>query len=264
MQPLLLLLAFHLLPGAIAEEIIGGHEAQPHSRPYMAFVVLRRDGMWKRCSGFLVEEDIVLTAAHCWGSPMSVILGAHDIGLQEKTQQEIPVNKAIPHPKYNNVSLKNDIMILQMNTKAQLTAAVGLLSLPGESDHVRPGQMCSVAGWGRISENETTSKLHELVLIIQGDFQCERHVLDYDKTTELCAGDPQKQMCPSLNFVSCDEFHWTVASTGALVDLYNPHNRYQAVVGVNIPVTTHEPTYFLLDRNKCWEQEETKKEAGLK
>ncbi|XP_006903129.1 PREDICTED: granzyme H-like [Elephantulus edwardii] len=197
MQPLLLLLAFHLLPGSIAEEIIGGHEARPHSHPFMAYVVLFQDGEWKRCSGFLVEEDIVLTAAHCWGSLMTVILGAHDIVLQEKTRQNIDVKKAIPHPKYNNMTDINDIMILQLDTKAQLTAAVGLIRLPGESDHVRPGQVCSVAGWGNISVNEQTSKLHEVDLVIQEDFQCESRVLDYDRTTELCVGDPQKKMCSS-------------------------------------------------------------------
>ncbi|XP_006903123.1 PREDICTED: granzyme H-like [Elephantulus edwardii] len=111
MQPLLLLLAYHLLPGTVGEEIIGGHEAQPHSRPYMALVVFLRDGNVKICGGFLVEEDIVLTAAHCWASPMNVILGVHDIYLQENTQQNIRVKKAIPHP--NNVCFRNDIMILQ-------------------------------------------------------------------------------------------------------------------------------------------------------
>ncbi|XP_006903125.1 PREDICTED: granzyme H-like [Elephantulus edwardii] len=195
MQPLLLLLAFHLLPGSTAEEIIGGHEAQPHSRPYMALVELLHDGKWRMCGGFLVEEDIVLTIAHDPGSPVNVILGAHDIDLQENTQQKIPVKKAIPYPIFINGSGSNDIMILQLKTKAQLTAAVGLLPLPGESDQVRPGQVCSVAGWGRITVNETTSKLHEVDLIIQEHFQCERHFRNYDRISQLCVGDPQKQKC---------------------------------------------------------------------
>ncbi|XP_006903218.1 PREDICTED: granzyme H-like [Elephantulus edwardii] len=194
MHPLLLLLAFHLLPETIAEEIIGGHEAQPHSRPYMALVELLHDDKLKRCSGFLVEEDIVLTAAHCWGSPMNVILGAHDIKLQEKTQQGIPVKRAIPHPNFNNGSGRNDIMMLQLNMKAQLTTAVGLLPLPGESDHVRPGQVCSVAGWGNISENKQTTKLHEADLIIQGHFQCACRFRYYYRTSQLCVGDPQKMI----------------------------------------------------------------------
>ncbi|XP_006903220.1 PREDICTED: granzyme H-like [Elephantulus edwardii] len=185
-----------LIRGTI-KEIIGGHEAQPHSRPYMVIVALFQDGEWKRCGGFLVEEDIVLTAAHCWGSPMDVFLGVHDILLEENTWQNIDVKKAIPHPKYSNKTDNNDIMILQLDTKAQLTAAVGLIRLPGESDHVRPGQVCSLAGWGNISDSERTTKLHEVDLVIQEDFQCESREPDYDRTTELCVGDPEKKMCSS-------------------------------------------------------------------
>ncbi|XP_006903126.1 PREDICTED: granzyme H-like [Elephantulus edwardii] len=97
----------------IAEEIIGGHVARRHSRPYMAFVELFHDGKKKTCGGFLVEEDIVMTAAHCLG---------------------------------------------------------------------------------RISENEQTSKLHEVDLTIQGHFQCECRFRNYYRTSQLCVGDPQKMM----------------------------------------------------------------------
>nr|XP_008538754.1 PREDICTED: granzyme B-like isoform X1 [Equus przewalskii] len=68
MQPLLLLLAF-LLPSEPATGIImGGHEAKPHSHPYMAWIQIMDEEMPSRCGGVLVQEDFVLTAAHCWGS----------------------------------------------------------------------------------------------------------------------------------------------------------------------------------------------------
>ncbi|XP_063102168.1 granzyme B-like [Cavia porcellus] len=65
MQLLLLLLVFLLLPRAEAGEIIGGHEAKPHSRTYMAYLKIRLEKSRKICDGFLIQEDFVVTAAHC-------------------------------------------------------------------------------------------------------------------------------------------------------------------------------------------------------
>uniref|UniRef100_A0A8C6EIJ5 Peptidase S1 domain-containing protein n=1 Tax=Microcebus murinus TaxID=30608 RepID=A0A8C6EIJ5_MICMU len=115
MQPLLLLLAFLLPPRAGTEEIMGAHEAKPHSRPYMAFLQIWDQGARERyfCCGSLIQEDFVLTAAHCWGSSINVTLGAHNITEQEKTQQVIPVKRAMRHPAYDSKRFFNDIMLLQ-------------------------------------------------------------------------------------------------------------------------------------------------------
>uniref|UniRef100_A0A8C0IWG6 Peptidase S1 domain-containing protein n=1 Tax=Chelonoidis abingdonii TaxID=106734 RepID=A0A8C0IWG6_CHEAB len=48
-------------------EIIGGQEAKPHSRPYMAYLDIQREDKRILCGGFLVAENFVLTAAHCNG-----------------------------------------------------------------------------------------------------------------------------------------------------------------------------------------------------
>uniref|UniRef100_A0A8C5ZBW9 Peptidase S1 domain-containing protein n=1 Tax=Marmota marmota marmota TaxID=9994 RepID=A0A8C5ZBW9_MARMA len=63
----LLLLAFFLPPKARAGEIIGGHEAKPHSRPYMAYLQFLSQNSLRTCGGFLIREDFVLTAGDSGG-----------------------------------------------------------------------------------------------------------------------------------------------------------------------------------------------------
>lgn len=47
-------------------QIIGGREVVPHSKPYMVLLELHNlGGHNKYCDGFIVNEDFVLTAAHC-------------------------------------------------------------------------------------------------------------------------------------------------------------------------------------------------------
>uniref|UniRef100_A0A5F9D1U6 Granzyme H n=1 Tax=Oryctolagus cuniculus TaxID=9986 RepID=A0A5F9D1U6_RABIT len=144
----LLLLSLSLLPPGTGTEIIGGHEAKPHSRPYMAFVQFLAQSK-KRCSGVLVREDFVLTAAHCLGSSINVTLGAHNIKEQERTQQVIPVRRAIPHKDYNPEDYTNDIMLLQGDSGGPLVCsnvAQGILSY-GQRNRTPPGVFIKVSSF---------------------------------------------------------------------------------------------------------------------
>uniref|UniRef100_A0AC11DER2 Granzyme B n=1 Tax=Ovis aries TaxID=9940 RepID=A0AC11DER2_SHEEP len=192
MQPLLLLVAFLLTPKAKAGEIIGGHEAKPHSRPYMAYLQYWNQDVQSRCGGFLVREDFVLTAAHCHGSSMNVTLGAHNIKQQERTQQVIGVRRAICHPDYNPKNFSNDIMLLKLERKAKQTSAVKPLRLPRAKARVKPGQVCSVAGWGRDSTGSYADTLQEVKLTVQEDRRCEAYLRNYyNHANQLCVGDPK-------------------------------------------------------------------------
>uniref|UniRef100_A0A8C8TKF7 Peptidase S1 domain-containing protein n=1 Tax=Peromyscus maniculatus bairdii TaxID=230844 RepID=A0A8C8TKF7_PERMB len=183
MPPVLILLTLLLPLGAGGEEIIGGHEVKPHSRPYMTFIkYVDANGNRKRCGGFLVRDNFVLTAAHCLGSSMTVTLGAHNIKAQEETQQIIPVEK----------DDSSDIMLLKVRP-ANMTKVVRPLKLPWRKVPVKPGDVCSVAGWGKmVPEGNCADTLQEVELTVQMDQLCEFHYRRYyNKANEICVGDPK-------------------------------------------------------------------------
>ncbi|KAK7795125.1 hypothetical protein U0070_004518, partial [Myodes glareolus] len=178
----------------LSEEIIGGHEVKPHSRPYMAFIALGNDDDGSDvCGGFLVKDNFMLTAAHCWESSIKVTLGAHNRIIQEETQQIIPVAKAIPHPAFNPKDGSNDTMPLKLERKAKMTKAVRPLNLPSSKVHVKPGDVCYVAGWGQLApKGKLPNTLQEVELTVQKDQECESQYPDlYNKAIEMCVGDPK-------------------------------------------------------------------------
>ncbi|KAM9711403.1 mast cell protease 1A-like [Dama dama] len=197
----LLLAVLLLFPTGEAGKIIGGHEAKPHSHPYMAFVEYQVSEDIFFCGGFLVCEDFVLTAAHCLGSSINVTLGAHNIREQERTQQVIPVRRAMLHPWYNDKTWANDIMLLQLAWKADMTDAASPINLPRRWQKVKPGKMCSVAGWGQLEvDMPSADKLQEVDLEVQSEEKCIARFRNYNPITQICAGDPNKRK----NFFSGD------------------------------------------------------------
>ncbi|XP_044216555.1 granzyme G-like [Thunnus albacares] len=144
----MLILALTLDDQVHTGEIIGGHEAVAHSRPYM--VLLEREmpsGKKKHCGGFLLNEDFVMTAAHCQAKSYNVSLGVHN-AQKNDGQQNISVEQAFPHEEYNEAEYKNDIMLLKLHSKAKFSKNVESIALADQSGDSLP-QSCIVSGWGR-------------------------------------------------------------------------------------------------------------------
>ncbi|NXA85274.1 MCT1A protease, partial [Melanocharis versteri] len=166
-------------------QIVGGHEARPHSHPYMAYLKIGREG---GCGGFLVAPDWVMSAAHCMGN-ITVILGAHNIHEPEKTQQVRGVLKYHEHPEYDPEALYNDIMLLQarLTSKATLNDYVQTIPLPKTSSYLRTGTKCTIAGWGLIDDDRATNKLFETKVSIYSRRKCTLFFPHLDSGM-VCAG----------------------------------------------------------------------------
>uniref|UniRef100_A0A8C3FJ06 Peptidase S1 domain-containing protein n=1 Tax=Chrysemys picta bellii TaxID=8478 RepID=A0A8C3FJ06_CHRPI len=199
-----------VLVGA-GRKIIGGWEVQPHSRPYMAFVKIETGRNQRNiCGGFLIRKDVVVTAAHCncnhlhplvFHSNITVLLGAHNISMTEPRTQEIRVHRRIPHPAFNNNTLENDIMLLQLAQPVTLSAQVCPISLPLHGAPVIPGSVCSVAGWGQmcVFPGKTSDVLMEVDLEVIEDRICSwRFPNKYKPGTMLCGDSGGPLVCGGM------------------------------------------------------------------
>ncbi|KAM9111808.1 mast cell protease 1A-like [Pangshura tecta] len=186
-QCLLLLLSLLACPsthaGALQSQIVGGHEAKPHSRPYMA--ALKFSNRFN-CGGFLVAPDWVMTAAHCMGD-ITVILGAHNIYEPEESQQMLGVETYYKHPEYNSISVANDILLLKLTAKAKLNKYVQVIPLPKSSSDIPTDTKCSIAGWGLIDKERVTAKLFETNVTIYSRRKC-LNIYPQLNDGMLCAG----------------------------------------------------------------------------
>ncbi|KAB0369310.1 hypothetical protein FD755_019315 [Muntiacus reevesi] len=145
--------------------IIGGREARPHYRPYMAFI--------------LIQTPVDLTFRLSFlCSQINVILGAHNVKTLEGTQQRIPVLRPVPHPGYSPQSHSNDIMLLQAG------------------DPVHRGR------WGLTGLNTRTDTLQSVQLSVQRDRMCSRRFISYNGGTQICVGDPRQRKSAFVGIVS--------------------------------------------------------------
>ncbi|CAI9566754.1 unnamed protein product [Staurois parvus] len=173
--------------GKLRHTIIGGQEAEPHSRPYMAY--LQIGGF--ACGGSLIDPRWVLSAAHCHGETTTVILGAHDISEPESSQQILGVESYHVHPEYNPELTNNDIMLLKLLSPAEINRYVQAVELPASNTDLPKDIPCSVAGWGLIDKIHATDKLFETNVTIVSRRLCHRYYHDLTDGM-ICAGSNEK------------------------------------------------------------------------
>ncbi|XP_050021810.1 serine protease 53 isoform X2 [Alexandromys fortis] len=119
----------------------------PHEWPWQASI--RRQGV-HICSGSLVADTWVLTAAHCFEkvattelSSWSVVLGSLKQEGLSPGAEEVPV-AALQLPKaYNHYSQGSDLALLQLSHPTAHTT----LCLPRSTHHFPFGASCWATGW---------------------------------------------------------------------------------------------------------------------
>ncbi|NP_001019579.1 elastase 3 like [Danio rerio] len=136
-----------------------------------------------------------MTAAHCISSGRNyrVLVGKHDLSVNEEGSQTISAQKIIVHEKWNSmfVALGNDIALIKLAEPVTLSDTIQLGCVPAPGDVLPNNYPCYISGWGRLSTGGALpDKLQQALMPAVDHATCSR----FDwwgssvKETMVCAG----------------------------------------------------------------------------
>ncbi|CAF0822483.1 unnamed protein product [Adineta steineri] len=187
----------------VVSKIKGGNDAIWHTWPWMVSLFTSPRQGWS-CAGVLINENTVLTAAHCLthtsAGEMKAIIGVHTILGKLNPLNYYSISAIHRHPKFENCC-KNDLAILKLSKPVLYGPKINSVCLPFQPyANISQGRELVnrtgiIIGWGDSSQNTITNMVKSFTLQqadvrIFDDYYCRRsygHV--FDPNTEICAGD---------------------------------------------------------------------------
>ncbi|XP_009468730.1 PREDICTED: chymotrypsin-like protease CTRL-1 [Nipponia nippon] len=180
-----------------SERIINGQNAVAGSWPWQVSLQTRFGSHF--CGGSLINENWVVTAAHCEFNPYShvVVLGEYDLSSNRESIQVKTVVKAITNPNWDPYNLNNDITLLKLSSPAQLGPRVSPVCLAPANLALPPNLQCVTTGWGRTNTNSQAlaTRLQQVTLPLISPSQCMQYWGNKITSSMLCAGGVGASSC---------------------------------------------------------------------
>ncbi|KAM5152127.1 serine protease 33-like [Mantella aurantiaca] len=138
---------------AMSQRVVGGKSSYLGKAPWMAS--LRHKNVHV-CGASVISKAWVVSAAHCVQlrdhAQFSVMLGALNLSSPGNTSVVIEVKTIIIHPLFDGDGSSGDLVLMELKTPINFTSDVHPICLPDPDQQFPNGLMCSLTGWGRISE----------------------------------------------------------------------------------------------------------------
>uniref|UniRef100_A0A8C5WJB5 Peptidase S1 domain-containing protein n=1 Tax=Leptobrachium leishanense TaxID=445787 RepID=A0A8C5WJB5_9ANUR len=145
----------------ISSHAVDGMDAVYGEWPWQV-AVLEEDVF--NCGGSLINDQWVLSAAHCFRHPeyYTVSLGMYQLKASIPHRFTVEVKKIIKHPLYTMTGDAGDIALVKLVNPVTFTDYIQPICLPGASVTLPSGMECWVTGWGTRSYGEDIPEVHTL------------------------------------------------------------------------------------------------------